>query len=827
MSVFLKYISKNMFEKKGRFFLLIFSVAISAALLVASLGMVDIITGKLYEPYESGIVSDVSIISKTDDPFMQKKDIDTAGLNNVIYELQITGVINRDDKIKYVSIHGRTDYDGTILEGKTDFLSEKETDGKPYCILSKRIADDMNLKTDDTLKLFLSGEEIAFKVKAICANENMFYSDVSTQFNLVVPYEYMNEKLNAADGYNVIYGNVSGETAESFVKSFNDSNKDIKAIDMKSDIEYDNSISMGLYFMLAIVVIVSSIIIYGVFKLILAERLTVIGTFMSQGATKNKIESIILMEGFLYGLIGGVIGCTIGEVVLYFLGRLTSPLADYGIYTEFQVVPTFLVAGMIFAIILSVVSAFFPVRGVRKLEVKDVILNRAEIRRGRSAVKTIFGLLLIGFSIVVYFINDSVINVTTPIGFIAAYAGIVLLVPIVVKGLTSLLCGVFKNNTTLYLTLNNLRSSKLLQNNIVLIVVSLSSVLMIASFGTSMTKLVVDAYRKMDYDFSIQGIMESDPNHSTTDTIIEKLEETKNVEKDSIGSIYYTQATVDDMSVVATGIDADAFVGVFDEYFKLKEKNSKDFQELKSGDDHKIILTTKVADQIKKSVGDTVTIKIDSQEEELEVVGIYDGKAYDNGLSVLMNKTLLTKEFKIKEASNIYFSVSGDSEKVEKELKPFFASLGATYTTKAEDTKANDEQNQMIVKLLEVFSYLAMIIASIGVFNNITICFLQRKREMAVMASVGMNQQKRKTLILSESMVSVLLSILISIPFTVLLSDIMTSFCYYIGIAMDIAFDWTSVLTYSPIIAGIIFIASLSTMSKSKKLSIVQELKYE
>ena len=459
MSVFLKYISKNMFEKKGRFFLLIFSVAISAALLVASLGMVEIISGKLFEPYESGILSDVSIISKTDDPFMQKKDIDTKGLNNVIYELQTTGVNNKDDKIKYVSIHGRTDYAGTILEGKTDYLNKKDTDSKPYCVLSKRIADEMNLKTDDTLKLYLSGEEVGFKVKAICANENMFYSDVANQFSLIVPYEYMNEKLNADDGYNVIYADVSGETADVFVKSFNDAHKDIKAIDMKSNIEYDNSISTGLYFMLAIVVIVSSIIIYGVFKLILAERLTVIGTFMSQGATKNKIERIILMEGFLYGLFGGVVGCTLGEVVLYFLGRLTSPLAEYGIYTEFQIIPKYLVAGMIFAIILSVASAFFPVRSVRKLEVKDVILNRAEIKRGRTAVKTIFGLLLIGFSVAVYFLNDSVINVTAPIGFVTAYVGIILLVPIVVKGFTTLLCSVFKNNTTLYLTLNNLRSS--------------------------------------------------------------------------------------------------------------------------------------------------------------------------------------------------------------------------------------------------------------------------------------------------------------------------------------------------------------------------------
>jgi putative ABC transport system permease protein len=122
---------------------------------------------------------------------------------------------------------------------------------------------------------------------------------------------------------------------------------------------------------------------------------------------------------------------------------------------------------------------------------------------------------------------------------------------------------------------------------------------------------------------------------------------------------------------------------------------------------------------------------------------------------------------------------------------------------------------------------MAMIIASIGVFNNIAICFLQRKREMAVMASVGMNKGRRKRMILAESMTCVVFSILLSIPFTILLADLMTGFCVFIGMPMDVMFSWSSIMTYAPIITVIIFIASISTMRKSKKLSIVQELKYE
>ena len=43
----------------------------------------------------------------------------------------------------------------------------------------------------------------------------------------------------------------------------------------------------------------------------------------------------------------------------------------------------------------------------------------------------------------------------------------------------------------------------------------------------------------------------------------------------------------------------------------------------------------------------------------------------------------------------------------------------------------------------------------------------------------------------------------------------------------DIVFDWTALPQYALVLALVIFIASLSTMKKSKKINVVQELKYE
>ena len=120
-----------------------------------------------------------------------------------------------------------------------------------------------------------------------------------------------------------------------------------------------------------------------------------------------------------------------------------------------------------------------------------------------------------------------------------------------------------------------------------------------------------------------------------------------------------------------------------------------------------------------------------------------------------------------------------------------------------------------------------MIVASISIFNNISISFQQRRKEFAVMSSVGMNAKKRKRLVLTENMFCVIMSIVLSIPYSTLLCKIFSKILVLLDAPFEIIFDWGTLPAYSVALAVVIFIASLSTMKKSKNISVVQELKYE
>ena len=239
------------------------------------------------------------------------------------------------------------------------------------------------------------------------------------------------------------------------------------------------------------------------------------------------------------------------------------------------------------------------------------------------------------------------------------------------------------------------------------------------------------------------------------------------------------------------------------------------------------MISTLVSKKSGKNKGDYLDVEVDGETYSLRIVGVFDGRLENNGRMMIVKPETIRNTFHHKEAYNVVFEVNGDHEAAEKQFKSYLADLGATYKSKEDQKAENVEGNRQFIMLLSIFAYLAMIVASIGIFNNIAISFQQRRREFAVMASVGLNGKKRKRLVFTENMFCVFWSIALAVPFTVLMCKISSKIMKFIDLPMEIDFDLTQVPQYSLVLIAVIFIASLSTMKKSKKLNVVQELKYE
>ena len=827
MKIFLKYIFKNMTEKKGRFLLLLFSITISTALFIFSLGAVDVILNGYEDNLKNATDGkELGITSNTDDVFFSEQDFDAIGLSNLEGELKSVGIINKDDEITYVYFTGKKDCSGYIQEG-----SMPENSSEPVCAISERTAKDRNLKIGDELEISLIGEKRIFTINAICSPSGNYYSDSKTSFTMVVPYDYMDSIMKSDGRYNYMVAETDKDSVEA-ADDFNNANERVKATsltDLSSQKETTQSTVSTFYIMFGIVCIICCIIIYGAFKLIINERMTVIGTFMSQGATKKKIEGIILLESLLYSVFGAIFGVALGEGILYVVSRETSPLKEYGIYVGFNIDPKLIVLGSIFSIMISVVSAVVPARSIRKLPVKDVILNRFEEKHKNGTLGFVIGIVLLVVAMAGAFINADLTD-DISIGLTAAaFIGIIMILRKFLKILSGILGKTFKKNTNLFLAFNNVKTSKLLRGNVTLMVVAFSAILLIASVGKSMTVGVVDAYEKLNFDYAISNIINNNSDTSTTDIIINKFETFDCIDKNFIMPQYKVKGTTDGKNISICGADPLKYAE-FNEYLELKsDKFYKYFQELDSSDDNDndVIITEYISKVTGKSIGDELEVDANNKIVTFKIIGTYDGKMFNNGRMMIVKPETVKRLFNVKEASEIDFNIIGNADEAEKEFKGFLADLGATYITNQDKMEENKKTNQQVVSLLSLFALIAMFVASIGIFNNITISFQQRRKEFAVIASIGMNAKKRKRLVFVENMYCVFLSIALSIPFTLLVNKLMTKVLKIMNIPMTLEFDWNSVPMYSIALIVVIFIASLSTMNKSKKINVVQELKYE
>ena len=610
MGILLRYIRKNMAEKKGRLVLVILSVAISTGLLVACIGMMDTIKDSFSEPTRRATEGREVALSSVEGAWFTEKDFDAEGLTDLQGEITGTGVISEDDKLYYVTLHGQKSFSGALNSGQW------ADDGTAACIVSERTAKERNLTVGSKLTLSLYGEPVSFTVKAVAVTDGILYADSKESFGVIVSYEWMNEKAGSPNAYNVMYAKVaagrSGKTAtadqiKDTVDRFNEANTRVKAVDRTNSLFVGDisSLIFSVGLMLGIVIIVSILIISGVFKMIISERIPVFGTFLSQGSTKRQLRLIVLLESACYAFIAGIIGSALGEGILFLVNRLVSPLREYGIYLPFRINWLHVLFGIAFALVISVVAAWLPVRRIAGFETKDVILNRLENTHKKHIFRTVTGLLLFAASIVITLILNGEISPLTIVAASCCYIGIIMAAPVLIKALMTLFCKIFRGNTTMWLACNNIRTSRLLISNVVLLIIALNGILSCSSTGRTMTKVVIEAYEELDYDFEVDNILPSGSDESSYDRIMKELKTNPYVDQSTVSPQSFRVAEHDGTQLLVTAVEPEPYAK-YNQYMHLMEDKYRDsYLDFSNAEDDTILVTTALARDMKLKENNT------------------------------------------------------------------------------------------------------------------------------------------------------------------------------------------------------------------------------
>lgn len=150
--------------------------------------------------------------------------------------------------------------------------------------------------------------------------------------------------------------------------------------------------SMGgmMIIMLSLVSIGCIIVIYNSFAISVMERKKEFGLLSSIGATKRQLSHTVFFEAVVVGVIGiilGILGAYIGiGCVILIINNLISDMLEYKLHLVTN--PLFIIIPVIFMIIVIGVSAFIPSRRASKVSPIEAIRQNDDIKINKKKIRT-------------------------------------------------------------------------------------------------------------------------------------------------------------------------------------------------------------------------------------------------------------------------------------------------------------------------------------------------------------------------------------------------------------------------------------------------------
>jgi len=829
ISIILKFVLKNIYEKKFRTFLIVFSIMITSALMFASTAISGTM-GKMYinrmkQYYGS---SEIMIYSNNKSPSLplisgaqKHRDhfsyIVGAFNGSAVYKPDINEAVS-------VSLVG-INYEDLMLMNPAQIYADAGL--QPFSgrkiIIGKDMSEKYKLFAGDYIDLTINDNLHKYLICAI-AYPSGYFSDDGMNLYAVVPKDNLSALYNAKGKEGTIYLKMKNPTEkEELIKKLSDEypkHTVTETISQEELAQQSSTLTTSFLLMTVIVFLMSVFIIYSSFKVLTAERLPVIGTFRSIGATRKMTDLVLLAESLMYSLIGGLTGCFVGIGILYIMSYMSRPVWIKGMETSIEFSPFHLVLTFLAAMVLGFISSIVPIIKVSKIPVKDIVLNSVEKKYKKKRIKLAMAIISICISVAVPpLLPSSQGMLLLVLCMILSLISVILLVPYI----TNIIARVFEKLFLLpllnegVLAAKNLRDNKSISTNISLLAIGISSILMINIVSSSVGVEVVNVFNDLNFDIWLNNYN----SNRNFDQILKTV--------DGIGSItaayeYYNVNVRNKNSeiLIINGIDTNKYPDFWN--IHIEGNIDEVYNELNMG--RNILLSKALKDKFGVKKGDILELKMAEDIKEYKITGFFN-TLMNNGNFALISEKYLRLDAKLNYYTDYYIKTIKDPEEVAKNIKNKFPRSGIYLRTMDEIEELNIQGNNQMFAILNGFSVMALVIGIFGVLNNFVISFIERKRWLAVYRSVGMNKRQIIRMLFIEALTGGLIG-----GCAGALSGLMlvTNVGYILkAMSLPVELHLTPTLFVYSILGGIFItlMASISPALKSSKLNIIDSIKFE
>lgn len=524
MYIILKYILNNIKERKLRTVVMLLSIALSTTLLFVSLAI-----GDSYECAQQKMAkgfagtATVSVSAKSDANgnmnWISEEEIpQLASIKNKVGILQTSALYNEDGYYENIDLIA-ADLNELNTINKPRLLGNAELAGfTGYSIvLPEKFTSKYGVKPGDTVALTIEGKRYEFHLAAVAAYDTVFLRN-TRGFNALIPKETLSQILNVSNGYSKILIEPAEGIGTAGLKSelsdtmFSERYNVTKVYDEAQVAADAKEKSLPFYLISFFSLTMSVFIIFSSYKVITMERLPVIGTFRSIGATEKAVTKILMMESLTYGVFGGVIGIPLGSAALKLILDGLGESLSLGVEIPMVVYPLNIVLSCVMAIVVSMLSAYIPIRRASRLPVKDVVLGTVEEKNSSSRAKLGFGIVLFILSAVLPRIagkNDKLLMLAGGFSLLGLIIAAIMVIPLLVNGISFVLervYGAVLGNEG-RLAARNMKHNKSINQNITLLFISLSAVIAISVVGSFVASYIGDVFNGAALDGFVDANM--------------------------------------------------------------------------------------------------------------------------------------------------------------------------------------------------------------------------------------------------------------------------------------------------------------------------------
>lgn len=575
---------------------------------------------------------------------------------------------------------------------------------------------------------------------------------------------------------------------------------------------------------MAVIMIGSVSLIYNAFAISVSERSRHLGMLSSVGATKRQKRNSVFFEGAIIGLISipiGIISGLIGiGITFYFTNSLLQAVAGISESLVVTVTPMSILIACAVSILTILISTYVPARRASKVAAIDAIRQTIDIKLTGKAVKT-----------------------------------------------SKLVRKLFGMEAEIGLK-NLKRNKRRYQATVFSLVISILLFLTVSYFTDNLKRSMNLTQDGVNYDISISQIGEASENDDLllkSFTTLPDVTEYSNVKTLHLNSWIEHKFIADELQEQVKynyGILKDGkypyhinLTAINDEYMQTYAKAiGANYEKLNDPRHIPAIVVDTIPYKDEKAgkyvetksihakVGQSIELHYyDNEKEEdlyfnkVEVAALTDQlpmgvfPAGVGGLNIIVSENALNQLLNDQQdiqgvGTNVYLK-SSDPLKTQQEIEE--AKTNNQYVYNLYRIRQNDEQ---MILMLSVFTYgfivLITLISIANIFNTISTSISLRKREFAMLKSVGMTPKGFNKMINYESIFYGIKSLLYGLPISIAVMylihrSLMNIFKY------NFRLPWLSIIIVIVTVFIIVGASMLYSSAKVKKENIIDALKQE